>query len=44
MEVDGAPVLSSQKGVLAGVTPVRLRDCEAVQLSDGGVAEPLLHW
>lgn len=42
-EVHGASVLASDEGVLASITPVGLRDCEAVQLPDGHVAEPLLH-
>lgn len=39
----GAPIFAGNEGVLPGVTPVGLRDGEAVQLPDGHVVEPLLH-
>lgn len=42
-EVHGASVFASDEGVLPSITPEGLRDCEAVQLPDGHVIEPLLH-
>lgn len=42
-EVHGASVLAGDEGVFSSVAPVGLRDGEAVQLPDGGVAEPFLH-
>ena len=42
-EVHGAPVFAGNEGVLPGVTPVGLRDGEAVQFPDGHIVEPLLH-
>lgn len=39
----GAPVLSGDESIFSSITPVGLRDGEAVQLPDGNIAEPFLH-